>query len=146
MAAVDICRDLGNQVYEAWVLLELAKAQTASRDPQQALDSYHQAAALYRQLRDPGSEAAALDGAGETCQVLGNLSEAADFHRSAVAILRTAADPWRLAVALNNLAAACQAETPDQAVVSRREALDLIADFSDPRATQLRQDIVGLLG
>jgi tetratricopeptide (TPR) repeat protein len=134
--ALAIARDQENIAWEAHWLVESGHVLLDLDDPAEALVAYQRAAVLHRRLGDRGREAAALDGAGVAYQRLDRPDEAADFHRLAVTAFRDTGERWQLAIALTNLATALDADTD-----ANREALDLLAPFSDPRSVRLQEEI-----
>jgi tetratricopeptide (TPR) repeat protein len=73
---------------------------------------------------------------------MGQYDEAADFHRQAAAILRAIDDRWYLAIALDNLALTLNlVGDSDSAKAQWREALSLIAEYTDPGAAKLRRQV-----
>jgi tetratricopeptide (TPR) repeat protein len=79
-----------------------------------------------------------LDGTGEVYRDLGQPDEAIGFHLQAAAVHRRLGDAWQLAIALGNLAAALvDAGRADEAFPYRREALTLLRQFADARASAL---------
>lgn len=144
--AIAIAREHGNPVWEAYWLLEYGRVQRTIGETANALVSYQRAAMLQRQLGDRSREAQALDGTGETYRELGRYEEAADFHRLAVAAHRELSDGWQLAVALNNLATSLHhAGSTEEARHYWQDALSILADFDDPKATRIRRRISDIL-
>jgi tetratricopeptide (TPR) repeat protein len=134
--ALTIARDHENIAWEAHWLVESGHVLLDLDEPEEALVAYQRAAVLHRRLGDRGREAAALDGAGLAYQRLDRPDEAADFHRLAVAAFRAIGDQWQLAVALTHLGVALGGDQD-----ADREALNLLAPFSDPRAVRLQEAI-----
>lgn len=150
--ALDIAVELDNRAREAYVLVELGKTQLANGDLNDALMTYHQAAVLHRQLGDIGREAHAFDGAGQVYDTLGRPDDAEAFYRRAIAGHRKNDDKWHLAISLDHLAAtlAHSHEQPEQDLAEAsgdsprrhwQDALNLLADVSDPEAAELRSRI-----
>ncbi|MBP2338997.1 tetratricopeptide (TPR) repeat protein [Saccharothrix coeruleofusca] len=137
-AAVDIARDGGHLVAEAFWLVELGRVEAASGRPERALVAHQRAAALQRGLGDVEREALAFDAVGEVYAQLDRPHDAAGFHAMAVAALRGLGNRWQLARALVNLAAVADGERAADALAEARE---LLADFDDPAARELRRRI-----
>jgi tetratricopeptide (TPR) repeat protein len=144
--ALAIARDESHHAWEAFWLLELARIQRLRGQADEALTSCQRSATIQRRLGDRSREAMALDGTGEVYRELGRADEAAKFHRLAVLTHRELGDRWSLAIALANLATAV-AETgePDDARSSWSEAMAALADFDDPRAVRMREQIIARL-
>jgi hypothetical protein len=115
------------------VAIDLGHALVALDELPEALTACQRAAVLHRRLGDRSREATALDGAGIVCRLMSRPEEAVDFHRLAAATFRETGEQWRLALALTNLGAALRGP--------EAEALDLLAEFTDPRWTRLQQEI-----
>lgn len=140
--ALAIARDCGNQTWEAWWLVELARVRTELGQPADALESCHRAAIMQRRLGDRSREADAWEAAGEAYRALGRPREAADFFRQAVASYRDVGARWQLAVALDKLAAATsELGTTAEVVAQWTEAVRILAEFADPVAVQLRDQV-----
>lgn len=140
--ALDIAREHGNRAWEAWWLLELGRVQVAREQHEAALESFHRAATLHRILGDRSREAAAWDATGEVFLLLGRAEEAIDFHRQALNTYRMLGDRWNRAIALDHLATALS-ETGETAEATRHwnTAEQILAEFTDPAAQQLRQRV-----
>ncbi|NYH55763.1 tetratricopeptide (TPR) repeat protein [Nocardiopsis arvandica] len=112
-----------------------------------ALSSFHETASLHRRIADHLREAEAFEGVGEVYQVLERPDEAVKFHRQAVTGYRAAHDRWRLASGLHRLAAALDASGEEERARGHwREALSAAAEFSDPKAVRLREEITARIG
>lgn len=138
--ALAIAREHENIAWEAQWLIELGHVLVALDELPEALTACQRAAVLHRRLADRSREATALDCAGTVYRLMARPDEAADFHRLAADTFRETGERWRLALALTNLGAA----SGDQE--SLREALDLLAEYPDPRSARLQQDIRDRLG
>jgi tetratricopeptide (TPR) repeat protein len=145
LEAVDISRDLDNRLWEATALLYLGKAQLAAGDAGGALVSYQRCEVLSRQESDISRGAWALDGAGVAYSQLGRLDDAAQFHRLAIAMFRQTGDRWKLAKSLGRLADALP-EDPAEAMASRREAIQILADFPDAKSRAIRSRLLAAIG
>jgi len=143
--AVDIALDLRNHTAEGLWLLALGNAQQALGADADALASYHRSATLHRQLGDRSREALAWNGAGQTYQQMGRRDEAVGFHRRAAAVHHELGDMWHEALALAALATALHSVNPTETRRHREEALRLLADYGDRRATGNRARITALL-
>ncbi|MGH3623613.1 MAG: ATP-binding protein [Sciscionella sp.] len=144
--ALTIARERGNRLWEGYWLLEFGRVQRALEQPVEALVSYQRAAVLQRQLGDRSREAQALDGTGETYRELGRLDEAVNFHRFAVMTHRELGDRWQLAVSLDNLATVLrQLGNAEESRQHWQEALSILTDFNDPKATHMNLRIGELL-
>ncbi|WP_283137075.1 ATP-binding protein [Rhizohabitans arisaemae] len=136
--ALDIALRLRNHTLEGYWLITLGNAQLANGEFAEAQASYHRSAALHRRLGDRSREALAWQGMGETYIRLGRSAEAAGFFRQAAAAHRELGDAWHEAAALEGLGEALRTDDPVAACRYRAEALELIADFDDPRARAAR--------
>lgn len=139
--ALDIALDLRHDRLEGFWLITLGNAQQASGEFADALESYQRSAVLHRRLGDRSREAVAWQGAGETYRRLDRTDEAADFHRQAATTHRELNDPWNEALALDGLAAALLGEDAEAARRHWTAALELIAEYDDARAAQMRERI-----
>lgn len=135
--ALATIRSSGNANYEAGAELTLGVVLTAMGRAQEALEPLQHSASLQRRRGDRAFEAEALDATGEAYLALERPEEAADFHRRAAALYRGLADDWNTAVALAHLGDAIEAAGLPDAASARREALDLLAAFSDSQARAL---------
>ncbi|MCB5908179.1 ATP-binding protein [Streptomyces pinistramenti] len=146
-AALLIADDEDNHVWRGHWLAESAKVERARGNPEKALRLFRESAAVQRRLGDAAREAAALDGAGEACQVLGRFEEAAKLNRRAVATYRGLDARWQLANALEHLSGALgplgERET---ARAVRQEVLILLGPFDDPQAVALAERVARNLG
>jgi tetratricopeptide (TPR) repeat protein len=133
--ALQIAEDEQNQVWQAHWLVELGAVQRAAGQPADALVSDQRAAVIQRQLGDRSREAYALDGADLAYEQMGRLDDATDFYRTAAATHRDQDDQWHLAQTLYRLGVAADDRE------SLQSALDLLAQFDDPRAAALRRDV-----
>jgi tetratricopeptide (TPR) repeat protein len=140
--ALAIASELDSTLFEALGLLELGRIELAQRCADEALAHLQQAAALFWRTGRPDLQAAAWSGTGEAYLLAGRAEDAADFHRRAAATYRARGDQWQLALALTNLADALNlgGETV-QAREHRREAVRLLAEFSDPLAEEKRAQL-----
>ncbi|MFI7102659.1 ATP-binding protein [Streptomyces sp. NPDC050161] len=146
-AALSIADDEDNHVWRGHWLAESAKVERARGNPEEALRLFRESAAVQRRLGDAAREAAALDGAGEACQVLGRFEEAAKLNRRAVATYRGLDARWQLANALEHLAGALGPPGEhEEARAVRQEALILLGPFSDPQAVSLAERVARSLG
>jgi tetratricopeptide (TPR) repeat protein len=143
--AVDISRDLDNRLWEATALLYLGKAQLAAGDAGGALESYQRSEVLSRQENDISRGAWALEGVGRAYKQLGRLADAAEFHRLAIAIFRQVGERWKVAKSLARLADALPGD-PDDAMQCRQEAIEILADFADPKSRALRATLLTIVG
>ena len=100
------------------------------------------AASLQRQIGDPSREAAALDCAGEALAAAGNHRDAAAFYLEAARMHQRLGDAWQEAAALAHLAG-CERELGDgdASLGHSRQAVALIAPFTDDQAARLRQGL-----
>ncbi|MCX4763762.1 tetratricopeptide repeat protein [Streptomyces sp. NBC_01275] len=143
-AAVDIALGLRNLRLEAYWLLALGEAQQAAGKFADALTTYQRSAALQLQLGDRSKQAFAWHHTGEVYRRLDRPAEAADFHRQAAAAHHGLHDAWHEALALDGLGSALLDESPEAWRTARRhwaEALRLLSDFDDPRATTMRDGL-----
>lgn len=143
--AVDMSRDLDNNLWEATCLLYLGKAQLAADNPGGALESYQRSEVLSRQENDISRGAWALDGVGVAYSRLGRPDDAAEFHRLAIAVFRQLGDRWKLAKSLDRLADALP-DDQEEAQRSRREAIEILADFPDPKSRAIRARLLATTG
>lgn len=139
--AVDISRDLDNNLWEATALLYLGKAQLAAGDAGGALISYQRCEVLSRQESDISRGAWALDGVGAAYGLLGRPEDAAQFHRLAIAVFRQVGDRWKLAKSLARLADALPDDRAE-ALACRREAIQILADFPDAQSQGIRSRLL----
>ncbi|GGP69392.1 ATP-binding protein [Saccharothrix coeruleofusca] len=137
-AALRIAREERHAVAEAYWLVELGRVEAASGRPEQALECCRRAAAMQRGLGDLEREALAIDATGEAYAQLGRPEDAARFHAMAVAALRVLGNRWPLARALVNLGLTAGG---DRGAAALAEARELLADFDDPAARELRRRI-----
>lgn len=108
---------------------------------ERALEGYHHCLALQRTLGDRHLEALDYDGIGLTLAAMGRAEEAADFHRTALAQASTHAADLETATILAHLADALKHGDPtdqDGATHALDEAVALLGETADPRATALR--------
>ncbi|MGH3866660.1 MAG: tetratricopeptide repeat protein [Pseudonocardiaceae bacterium] len=144
--ALTIAREDSNTVAEGFWLLEVARIERAMGQSADALISYQRSASIQRQLGDRSREAMALDGTGEAYREIGVPGEAAKFHRLAVATHRELGARWHLSTALANLAAALrETGNSDQARQHWEEASSILAEFDDPKATRMRNQLDEIL-
>lgn len=137
-AALEIALALRNHRLEGYWLLTLGAAQLSYGRPEDALTSCQRSAMLHRRLGDSSREALAWQGAGEAYQLLDRRTEAADFHRRAVAVHQDLGDTWHEALALDSLATALSGTDQDAARRHWTRALELLAEYADPRAERVR--------
>jgi tetratricopeptide (TPR) repeat protein len=143
--AVDVSADLDSSLFEATALVYLGKAQLAAGSPGEALECYLASARRSRQEGDLSREGWAIDGAGLAYQMLGRPDDAAGFHRRAIAICRQLGDQWKLARSLERLADALP-DDPDEAGRARLEAIEILADFPDPKSRAIRERLLARTG
>jgi tetratricopeptide (TPR) repeat protein len=137
--AVEISRDMDNQLWEGTALLYLGKAQRATGQAGEALVSYQRAAVIFLQEGDLSREAMAIEGTGRAYSDLGRVADAVDFHRHAAAVHRQVGDRWKLATSLGHLAHALSSpEDQDEATRLRAEALAILDDYPDSKSTAYR--------
>ncbi|GHE45682.1 ATP-binding protein [Streptomyces capitiformicae] len=139
--AVDIALGLRNLRLEAYWLLALGDAQRADGRLTDALTSYQRSATLELHLGDRSKQALAWHRTGEVYRRLDRHSEAADFHRQAATTHHELGDAWHEALALDGLGSALLDEDPQATRRHWAEALRLLADFDDPRATTARDSL-----
>ncbi|MFE3829254.1 hypothetical protein [Streptomyces sp. NPDC059092] len=132
-------------VAEGWWLIALGNAQRALSRYGDALTAYQRSAVLHGRLGDRSREALAWQGAGETYDLLDRPDEGIGFHRAAVAVHRELGDGWNEAVALEGLGSAlhhAEAGAPaDTAGQHWARALELLAEYDDPRAVAARERV-----
>lgn len=144
--ATALLESSGSPAMKAALRLEQATLHRAQGHHDQALETYWACETLQRSIGNRTGQAHAYDGIGQTMRALGRLQEAIDFHTMAARILRDPPQPWDLAQTLAHLAdALADNDQPDQASNHRAEALTLLAPFSDPQATALRQRLQQLI-
>jgi tetratricopeptide (TPR) repeat protein len=139
--ALDIAYETDNAVYLGEYQIELGRVLLAVDKPAEALLAFQDAVSIERRMGDCSREANALDAAGESYQALGRFDDAITLHARALTIHRTFDDRWRAAVALHNLGRAHSRIGEDDATRHYREAAELIADYTDPRAESLRDQL-----
>ncbi|MFD7500635.1 tetratricopeptide repeat protein [Streptomyces sp. NPDC059850] len=139
--AVDIALELRNTTLEAYWLLTQADALRGLRRFGDALEAGQRSVALHGRLGDASRQAMGWHGVGETYQAMGRRADAAPFHRMAAEAHRALAEPWHAALALDGLARAMRDDDPEAARRHWAEALSLLADYADPRATTVRSGI-----
>lgn len=141
-AALRIAEDAGNRVWEASWLIEAVRVRLAMADPAAAMRYCQTAAALHRQLKDPGREATALDCEGEVRRAMGKPEEASAFHREAARMHHRLGDDWQEALALIHLAD-CEAVLghADDSRADAARALALIERYTDDRAAELKDGL-----
>ena len=143
--ALEIAIKLRDQRLEGYWLLVLGDAQRDSGRLEEAQTSYHRSAMLHRRLKDDSREAIALQGTGHVYRALGRPREAAEFFRHAATVHSGLADRWNEALALDGLATALSEQDDPGAVREWARCVDLLAEFTDPRATALRERLATLL-
>lgn len=140
--AVEISVEHRNTVWEGFWRLELGRAQRSADRLDDALAAFQRAAALQQQNGDRDREAQAWDEAGVVQLRQGHITDAITLHRRAASVFAALGDRWRQANALSHLAAAQRSEgNTTEANHSAQTALDLLTDFTDPPATELRQSL-----
>lgn len=137
--AVDLALELRDHTLEGYWLLALGRAQCALGQYTDSLTSYHRSASLHRRLGDQSREAFAWQGTGEVYLLMQRPEEAADFHRRAAAAHAVLGDAWSQAVALDAWASALSESDIEGARSHWREAIRLVAGFTDERAVRLRE-------
>ncbi|MBU6535577.1 ATP-binding protein [Streptomyces sp. NPDC057245] len=139
-AALSIAADESNQVWQGHWWAESARVERARGNPEESLRLFQKSAAIQQQLGDASREATALDGAGEACQSLGRMEEAAELHRRAAKTYRRLGSHWQLACAQTHLADALTSTGDhESARLTREEVLHLLSSFDDPRALALAE-------
>ncbi len=144
--ALDIAHEDGLVAWGAFWQLEMARIQVALGDPGQALVVAQQSAVIQRQIGDRTREAAAYVCAGEAYSALERPQDASKFLRMAIALYRESQDRWALAGALVHLARERVAD--GQQVEARthiNDAVELLDNFHDPRALNLRAEAHALI-
>lgn len=107
-------------------------------DYDQAASHDQQALTIYREIGDPGGEADALNGTGQTLLALGQPGQGRDWHAAALTLARRTGDRYQQARAHQGLASACQATSqPDQARQHGQHALDVYTDLGVPEASRV---------
>jgi tetratricopeptide (TPR) repeat protein len=140
--ALAITRQLENRAYGAFALLEKGYVELAEGSTDAALATFRHAALMFRSVGRPDREAMAWSGAGQALGQSARWQEAIAFHQRAAIAHRELGDSWQEAMALDHLAAASAcvgrtAEAQDQ----RRRASDLLREYQDPRAVEIRRRI-----
>jgi tetratricopeptide (TPR) repeat protein len=143
--AMELALHLRNHTLEARWILTLAAAQHLLTRHAEALTSCHRSATLHRRLGDRRGEALAWQGAGRAFHAMGRTREATAFLSQAAKVHHELGTPWQVARALDGLATALDGDQPEQARRHRREALNILATYDDPRATAVRRRIRELL-
>jgi tetratricopeptide (TPR) repeat protein len=144
--ALTLAAEEDNQLWQGHWLVESACVELARGNPEAALGLFQESAAVQQRLGDAAREATALDGAGEACQALGRVDEAADLHRRAIATFRDVDAYWRLANALAHLGDALDVLGEDgQARAAWEEAARLLGAFDDPGAAALTRRVAARL-
>jgi tetratricopeptide (TPR) repeat protein len=134
--ALSLAGEFDGTLFEALALLELGRIHAAQRSPADALGHLHQAAALFLKIGRLDLQATAWDATGEAYLLLDRPQEAADYCRRAASAHRNRGDRWQLALSVTALAdALASAGELLQAREHRREAAQLLTQFSDPVAT-----------
>jgi tetratricopeptide (TPR) repeat protein len=145
--ALRIAEQASNRMWEAWWLVEAARAHLAAGELTQAMNCCRMAASLERQIGDHSREATALDVAGEVLLATGNAQEAAGFHREAARMHHETGDRWQEALAVLHLAG-CE-QVLGHAEASREQfaaSLALLQPFPDTRAAELRAAVQERIG
>jgi len=121
------------------VLLEQGALEYAGGLHDQAIETFEQALALARVLREPAREAQASTGTGLAMRAANRAAEAVDALHLVVAAYRRLNYPWHRAQALAYLADALDdvGQTQD-AHTAREDGLRALRGFSDPRSVRLR--------
>nr|WP_110048999.1 tetratricopeptide repeat protein [Nocardiopsis sp. L17-MgMaSL7] len=144
---LEIAHDLDLTTYEGFAHLELGRAYSMLNRPEEALDHFHEAASLHRSMGEHVRESESFEGVGGIYQSLGRLDEAARFYRQAANGYRRDGARWNLAVCLDRLATVITQNGEETGAQRyRREALESIGDFHDPRAEHLREQLTAHLG
>ncbi|WP_059007879.1 tetratricopeptide repeat protein [Streptomyces specialis] len=143
--ALTMAERTNTPVIDGLVRLEHAHLLQAQGHHDQALTTYRECITILRTVGNTRDQALAYDGIGQTMRALGRPDQAADFHRTAARLLRDHHHPWHLALTLTHLADAhTDNHQPDHAHQCRTEALTLLAEFTDPEATALRDHLQAL--
>lgn len=146
LRALDVARELDNPVREEFALLELGRIQVPLGDTESALDAFHEAASLHREIGDHVREAEAFEGVGEVYRAIDRPDQAAKFYRQAAKECRGYQEWWRLAVCLGRSASVIVEGGDVEAAGGQwREALSALDGFTDPRAERLREQIIARL-
>ncbi|MGP3967402.1 ATP-binding protein [Streptomyces sp. 6N223] len=144
--ALTLAAEEDNQLWQGHWLAESARVELARGNPEAALGSFQESADVQQRLGDAAREAVALDGAGQACQGLGRVDEAAELHHRAIATFRDVDAHWRLANALAHLGDALDALGEDErAQAAWEEARRLVGAFDDPQATALARRVAARL-
>lgn len=137
--ALTVADEYDGTLFEGLAMLELGRIETAHERPAEALGWYQQAAALFDRVGRPEWQAAAWDATGDAYTRQDRADEAIDFHRQAAARHRLRGDTWRLALSLRGLAEAHDLRGDvREARERRRDAAELLSQFTDPVAVELR--------
>jgi tetratricopeptide (TPR) repeat protein len=137
--ALVIAGELDATLFEALALRELGRIESARREAAEALAYLQQAAALFWRVGRPDLQATAWNATGEAYLILQRAEDATDFLRRAAAAHRDRGDQWQLALTLADLAdARTLGGSPHEAEQYRRDAIRLLAEFSDPMAQAKR--------
>lgn len=144
--ALALAQERGDQRNEGWALLDYGRIQLLAGRYSEALISFQRATTIHIAFENKVREAASLDGTGEAYQGLNRMAEAVGFHRRAVTMSRELADRWLLATTLDHLATTLTAlGATDEAFQHWQEALEMLADYTDPTAQDKRASIVARL-
>ncbi|MFJ4409561.1 ATP-binding protein [Streptomyces sp. NPDC088910] len=145
--ALAIAGESEASLFEALALLELGRNAVARPEAGEALSHLQQAAALFQRVGRPDLQATTWDVTGETYLLLGRTEDAASFHLQAAAAHRSRGDRWSLATSLAHLAdTLVQEGNLLEAQEHRREAVQLLANFTGPEAEAKRSRLEALLG
>jgi tetratricopeptide (TPR) repeat protein len=140
--ALAIAGESDATLFEALALLELGRNAVARAEATEALSHLQQAAALFQRVGRPDLQATTWDATGEAYLLLGRTEDAAGFHRQAATAHRSRGDQWSLAAALAHLAdTLIQDGNPLEAQEHRREAVQLLANFTGPEAEAKRSNL-----
>jgi DNA-binding SARP family transcriptional activator/tetratricopeptide (TPR) repeat protein len=128
--ALEIYRDLGDQLGEERTLANLGHVLRRQGRYQEAADQHRRAVVLARDLGDTFGEAVALDGLGKELRLQGHYQSATDHHRQAIVLFRELSESRGEGIALENLAR----------VLVRQGLWQKAADCLDQALAALRQE------
>lgn len=139
-------QDKGDTKAEADLRGEIGAIYSHLGDGPNALDSYNQAASLYRALGDRGGEAATLKILGNIHFALGEKQKALDFYSEALAIYRAVGDRAGEAVTLNSIGLAhWNLGDLQKALDNFSQALTIYRAVGDPAGEANTLDNIGLV-
>jgi tetratricopeptide (TPR) repeat protein len=142
--ALAIAGEVDGKLFESLALMELGRLALAQERGIDALSHLQEAAVLFQRVGRPDLQAAAWDTTGEVYLLLGRIEDSVAFHRQASSAFRSRDDRWSLALCLIRLARALVRQgSPQEAQEHRREALRLLAPFSDTVAITIRSEVLG---